>query len=159
MRLSLLAILTCIAGLTTPSPLSPPSNNNTTTQELKGMIPVTSIECTASDLEPDATRKARAELVKWGEDHMVPPKCLRRAEVRDTVWYVCNCKLTYADPLPKDELQKAEELLFKKCGPFRSGAVWSREWDKMYKILPTEVVANVTFPAEMCPPGCVFQEC
>ncbi|KAI0378041.1 hypothetical protein F5Y04DRAFT_284277 [Hypomontagnella monticulosa] len=121
-----------------------------------GPIPVTDVLCTENDLVEDDIMEARWTLFNWGKSHRVPPKTVKVQVIRHAMWYQCNCKLWFSDPISSDELRHAQDLIFSKCGQFRSGHVWSKRWEKMYALLPLKAIVHMQKPSDLCPKGCAY---
>ncbi|KAI2463618.1 hypothetical protein F4781DRAFT_416101 [Annulohypoxylon bovei var. microspora] len=156
MRLSIVAVFA--AGLASATALFLSPDKYSTQRKIGKIIPVSKVQCTHDDIEPRYVTKARLRLAKWGLRNKIPPKCLKKAIVETVVWYVCNCKYTYRDPVPLEELLDVEEILENECGTYRSGWVWSKKWDKMYEVQNVRWIENMTTPYEYCPNHCAFND-
>ncbi|KAI1461591.1 hypothetical protein F4805DRAFT_238630 [Annulohypoxylon moriforme] len=160
MRLSLATLLTTGLAFASALVIPPeiPTNDTVLVENHQGVIPISSINCTNYSLNPISVINARHKLADWGLHHKVPGKSMKKARSGEVVWYVCNCKWTHKDGLADSELREAEEALFKQCGDFQSGWVWSHKWDKMYQIEPLEWVERLPETWHWCPHYCVWGE-
>lgn len=136
-----------------------------------GTIPVTQVNCTGYQLDECAVEAAKDRAVDWGAMYVVPRRGLKYWEDggRTAGWWICNCKLARGDPVVREELDECLAILADRCGgPYRSGWVWSDEWQKSFNLAPAwerghggeqEEGADDAPPAAMppgaCPPGCV----
>ncbi|KAI2606688.1 hypothetical protein GGR54DRAFT_412379 [Hypoxylon sp. NC1633] len=131
---------------------------NITSTHTEGIIPVTDIYCSGHKLPSEDVLAARLLLAKWGQQHRIPPKTVKRAYAGEALFYVCNCKGWYADPVPALELMDAQELIWDRCGDDATGRVFSKPWDKVYEIEPRAFLDGVWRPPLMCPNNCVRYE-
>ncbi|KAI2633805.1 hypothetical protein GGS26DRAFT_590559 [Hypomontagnella submonticulosa] len=112
--------------------------------------------CTSHDVNEIDSMEARSELWRWGQMHKVPPKTVKAQIIRQALWYQCNCKWWYSDPVAEDELRCAQDLVFSRRGQFRSGHIWSKRWEKMYAILPLKAMIHILRPSDLCPESCAY---
>ncbi len=120
------------------------------------IIPYTEIRCTGTELDKEAITEAKEYAVRWGRHSVVPQ--------RSVVWWndhantvsvwICNCKHVHNDPVRRDELDEAQDLIYAECGMYQSGWVWSKPWDKGFNFEPMSERAGKR-RGEICPPNCL----
>ncbi|KAI1779565.1 hypothetical protein F4818DRAFT_144758 [Hypoxylon cercidicola] len=132
---------------------------NISAREIRGIIPVSEVTCSGRKLDPDDFIEAREKMAQWGRHHILPGRCMKYLFVNEIIYFICNCKYWYSDRVPLEELMEVEALLYNKCGPWQSGIVFSKKWDKAYEIQPKSLWDDATkkeWPEQhVCPPYCV----
>ncbi|KAI4865143.1 hypothetical protein F4820DRAFT_309234 [Hypoxylon rubiginosum] len=127
--------------------------------DVQGIIPVTDVTCSGRQLDPDDFVEVRDQMAEWGRTNILPGRCMKYLIVGDVIYFICNCKEWHSDPIPLAELMEVERLLYDKCGPWQSGLVFSKKWDKAFEIQPKslwETALKKEWPAQhVCPPSCV----
>ncbi|KAI1484478.1 hypothetical protein F5X96DRAFT_443558 [Biscogniauxia mediterranea] len=121
-----------------------------------GIIPISHYKCTGTAIEPDDYKGATRRIIKWGEDgNKVHRKSMFAMTYRTVAWYFCNCKLTWDDPLPEEEITEVRDFLDDRCGTAISGWVFSKDWDKGYVVI---LAADIAYknPLELCPKSCFY---
>ncbi|KAJ8131697.1 hypothetical protein O1611_g1929 [Lasiodiplodia mahajangana] len=105
-------------------------------------IPITDVRCMHLTVLEDYAAVAKKRMIEWGESgHKVRPgshvvKFFPENSTDSMAWIVCNMKLFGRDPLPRNELNQAEDEIISQCGRMESGRVFSRKWNKEYIMAP-----------------------
>ncbi|KAI0206099.1 hypothetical protein F4808DRAFT_191802 [Astrocystis sublimbata] len=76
----------------------------------------------------------------------------------DAVW-ICNCKTFMRDHVVGPEIDEAQEILAKKCGPNKGGWAWSNKWQKSYNFGKVDMFLepmSVIHPSQKCPQHCII---
>ncbi|KAI3322950.1 hypothetical protein HD806DRAFT_536130 [Xylariaceae sp. AK1471] len=96
-------------------------------------------------------------MALWSEaGHKIHATGYHAETDQNVTWYICNCKLFWFDRVPRAELDDAESILDKKCGPNQSGWVWSKKWQKGFNVVPTDWFEHqVKEELNFCPKGCL----
>ncbi|KAI0890171.1 uncharacterized protein GGS22DRAFT_183518 [Annulohypoxylon maeteangense] len=161
MRLSIITLFTAglalVSALAIP-PLEVPANDTLAISEQEGVIPIAFIKCTDYRLDPRNINEARRKLANWGLRHKVPGKSVKKERSGDMAWYVCNCKWLHKDGLAMTELMEAERAIFKECGLWKSGWLYSHKWEKLYQIQSMDWISKLPETWNWCPHYCVFFE-
>ncbi|KAI1636886.1 hypothetical protein F4809DRAFT_641129 [Biscogniauxia mediterranea] len=120
-----------------------------------GIIPISNYKCTGSKVDPTDYRGATHRIINWGLNPLnkVHRKSMFTMTYRTVAWYFCNCKLTWDDPLPKEEIIEVQDFLDDRCGTDISGWVFSKAWDKGYTVVPAADIAYKN-PLQLCPKYC-----
>ncbi|KAI1504567.1 hypothetical protein F5X99DRAFT_371394 [Biscogniauxia marginata] len=165
MRSSVLLLVLAACGTAFASPVPSddvafittlPSNITTfgSGRKRHGVIPVDKIGCTNYTLDGEETKQAKDNLLVWGKKHKVKESTLHMETVGNSSWWICNCKLSWRDGVPKKELDDVVHILEENCGRNQSGWVWSHKWKKGYNIGSTESLVG-KYDKELCPPVCI----
>ncbi|KAI3316490.1 hypothetical protein HD806DRAFT_542177 [Xylariaceae sp. AK1471] len=102
-------------------PMPSPNNNHDTNPILpKGIIHTSTSTKTNS---PNGEKCTRSPGRTWRAD----------LSYGAAVW-VCNCKLTYNDPVRLAELDEAQAIVYAECGEAMVGWVWSKMREKVLSI-------------------------
>ncbi|OTB04264.1 hypothetical protein M426DRAFT_262497 [Hypoxylon sp. CI-4A] len=127
-----------------------PSSYNTS-----GIIPVSHIGCTGVHLPAEDIKTVIDRTIQWSaKGGQVPANGIHWDTTNHTGFYMCNCKWTWRDGAPRDELWEAYDIIVDACGEGRSGWITSRKWRKFYHITVMEKIFYTVPKMNLCPPLC-----
>ncbi|TGJ81873.1 hypothetical protein E0Z10_g6890 [Xylaria hypoxylon] len=144
------------AAISNSTAESPPHE----TPDSQRHIPVEMKKCMGHNLSEEYYLGAKENMVTWAYEKKITPTNLHAEHYPDNrhgvTWYICNCKIIFADEVPAWELDEVQQILAAECGEWQSGWVWSKKWQKGYNVVPTDWYMDKVEKLEnLCPPGCL----
>ncbi|KAL7625784.1 hypothetical protein AAE478_005007 [Parahypoxylon ruwenzoriense] len=138
--------------------------NETNAGDSKGVarrdIPFETWGCFKAQLSAYEIEQIAVQTARWSDrGHRVKPRTIHEEFYGGAGLYLCNCKLFYADPAPEQEMREFVSIIADpvRCGPGKSGWLYSRHWQKSWAVADRLYVANNT-NTDLCPPFCVTQD-
>ncbi|KAI1843606.1 hypothetical protein JX266_010239 [Neoarthrinium moseri] len=123
---------------------------------VNGPIPVREVGCTGASLNLTDFIAVKDQMEHWSNGGGRVGHKNWHAEFRHgVVWYMCNCKLTWEDSVPREELDHALALMNERCGVDYSGWVWSKLWEKGFNLQPATALVGRR-PPQLCPHECLW---